>query len=157
MQRAHRAEVSGELVAMSFPGARRVAGWLFWVVFPLLCLGALALAVLAIVDHVGNQPKGTRGTYVANRTCARGICLVGGTFTSDDGRIKVNSLLGDPRWATGTEHQVFYDGTGVEVVGVVQWDPTPSVLAGVGAVTYLGMVAYFLRVARREPEDVNQS
>jgi hypothetical protein len=65
--------------------------------------------------------------------------------------------LGDPRWATGTEHQVFYDGTGVEVVGVVQWDPTPSVLAGVGAVTYLGMVAYFLRAARREPEDVNQS
>jgi hypothetical protein len=146
---AHQAEASGDLVAMSFPGARRIAGWLFWVVFPVVCLAALALAVSGIVQHVNNQPTGIRGTYIASRSCARGICLVGGTFTSDDGTVTVTSLLGDPRWVNGSTHRVVYDGTSAEVIGLNQWDPTPSVLAGLGALTYLGVAGYFLLDYRR--------
>ena len=149
MHAAYQAEASGDLVAMSFPGARRVAGWLFWVVFPVLCLVALALSTSGIVQHVGNQPSGIHGTYTANRSCSRGICLVGGTFVSDDRKIRVTSLLGDPRWADGTVHQVVWDGIGVEVVGIGQWDPTPSTMAGVGALGYLTVVGYFALAARR--------
>ncbi|MGX7678195.1 hypothetical protein ACSMXN_04775 [Jatrophihabitans sp. DSM 45814] len=149
MQGAYQAEASGDLVAMSFPGARRLAGWLFWVVFPLVCFLALISAVTTIVGHIGDQPNGVRGTYVASRTCSRGICLVAGTFTSDDGQLKVTSLLGDPRWASGTEHRVVYDRTSVEVIGLSQWDPTPSVLAGLGGVTYLGVVGYIVLAGRR--------
>jgi hypothetical protein len=149
---AYRDEAAGELVAMSFPGVRRIAGWLFWVVFPMLCLGALALAVLGIAHHVGNHPAGTRGTYIADRSCARGICLVGGTFVSDDGALRVTSLLGDPRWPDGSQHTVFYDGSSVEVIGVAKWDPTPSVLAGIGAGTFLGVLGYCFRVTRREQQ-----
>jgi hypothetical protein len=150
VQSAYQREASGDLVAMSFPGARRIAGWLFWVVFPIVCIGALVIAVNGIVGHLNNHPDGIRGTYVANRTCSRGICLVGGTFVSDDKRITVTSLLGDPRWATGTTHKVIYDGTSAEVIGLGQWDGTPSVLAAIGALTYLGVVGYFLRAVRRE-------
>ena len=150
VQTAYQREASGDLVAMSFPGARRIAGWLFWVVFPIVCTAALAIAVNGIIGHLGNHPDGIRGTYIANRTCSRGICLVGGTFVSDDKRLTVTSLLGDPRWATGTVHKVVYDGTSAEVIGLGQWDATPSVLAAIGALTYLGVVGYFLRALRRE-------
>jgi len=149
MLAAYRAEASGDLVAMSFPGARRVAGWLFWVVFPALCLAALFLSASGIIQHVGNEPSGIHGIYTAHRSCSRGICLVGGTFLSDDGKTRVNSLLGDPRWPDGTVHRVVYDGTGAEVVGIGQWDPTPSVMAGLGALSYLGVVGYFIVAARR--------
>ena len=130
---------------MSFPGARRVAGWLFWVVFPLLCLVALWFAISGIIGHIGNQPAGVRGNYVANRSCSHGICLVGGTFVSDDGKLRVTSLLGDPRWPDGSEHRVVYDGKSVEVLAISTWDPTTSVIAGVGALTYLGVVGFFVR------------
>jgi hypothetical protein len=150
LQVAYQAEASGDLVAMSFPGVRRIAGWLFWVVFPLLCVAALALAVRGFVEHVGNQPDGTRGTYIAERSCSRGICLVGGTFVSDDGRLKATSLLGDPRWADGSEHRVIYDGKSAEVIGLGAWDATPAVMAGVGALTYLSVVGYFARAVRRD-------
>ena len=84
---------------MSFPGARRVAGWLFWVVFPLLCLAAVALSVSNIASHIGKKPDGIRGTFVVTpRSCNQGICSFGGLFTSDDGTIKNLPLLGDPRW-----------------------------------------------------------
>jgi hypothetical protein len=146
---------SGDLIAMSFPGARRIAGWLFWVVFPALCVASLYLAGSAIADHVGRQPDGVRGSYVAHRICLRSICLVGGTFTSDDGHMVVTSLLGDPRWAEGSKHTVYYDGRSAEVVGPGTWDPTPSVLAAVGGLTYLAIVVW-LAVAqslhrRRQP------
>jgi hypothetical protein len=149
LQAAYQAEAAGDLVAMSFPGARRIAGWLFWVVFPLLCVVAITLSVSAIAQHAGSEPSGIRGTYVANRTCLRSICLVGGTFVSDDGTVRVTSLLGDPRWATGTTHRVVYDGTSAEVIAIGQWDPTPSVLAAAGALTYLGVVGYLMVAVRR--------
>ena len=150
LQVAYQAEASGDLVSMSFPGVRRIAGWLFWVVCPLICLAALGFAVSGFVQHVGNQPDGTRGTYIAERSCSRGICLVGGTFVSDDGRLKVTSLLGDSRWADGSEHRVIYDGKSAEVIGLGAWDATPAVMAGVGALTYLGVVGYFARAVRRD-------
>ncbi|HEX8768034.1 MAG TPA: hypothetical protein VF714_06665, partial [Jatrophihabitans sp.] len=76
------AGASGELVPMSFPGARRVAGWLFWVVFPALCLAAIGLAVVNIVTHVGDKPTGIRGSFVVSpRSCGQGICSFGGLFT----------------------------------------------------------------------------
>jgi hypothetical protein len=156
-QAAYRREASGDLVAMSFPGARRIAGWLFWVVFPVVCIGALIVAANGIISHLGNRPDGIRGTYIANRTCSRGICLVGGTFVSDDQRITVTSLLGDPRWPTGTSHKVVYDGTSAEVIGLGQWDATPSVLAAVGALTYLSVVGYFLMALRRERREPTQA
>jgi hypothetical protein len=146
----HRAEESGELVAMSFPGARPVAGWLFWVVFPLLCLATASFAAASIAVHVGSKPIGISGTYLADRTCSRGICLVSGTFVSDDGRVRVESLLGDPRWKPGQLHHVRYDSKDVEVVAQPgHFDPTPYVLAGVGALTYLAVVGRLAATTRR--------
>ncbi|MDQ1745372.1 MAG: hypothetical protein QOE23_3711 [Pseudonocardiales bacterium] len=146
------AEASGELVAMSFPGARRVAGWLFWVVFPALCLAALALAVLNIAGHIGDHPTGIRGTFIVSpRSCVQGICSFGGTFTSDDGTIKNLPLLGDPRWHSQDVHQVMFDPNSVEVTALPgHWDPTPSVIAALGSVTYLGLVGSLVRGARRD-------
>ncbi|UQX87728.1 hypothetical protein M6D93_15680 [Jatrophihabitans telluris] len=149
LQSAYQAEASGDLVAMSFPGVRRVAGWLFWVIFPVATLAALISAILTVVQHVGTEPPGIQGTYVANRSCARGICLVGGTFISADHGLTVTSLLGDPRWESGSSHKVIYDGSSAEVIDYPNWDPTPTVLAGVGALTYLGVAGYFLVAARR--------
>ncbi|HST47132.1 hypothetical protein [Jatrophihabitans sp.] len=146
------AEASGELVPMSFPGARRVAGLLFWVVFPVLCLGALALSAHNIADHIGDRPTGIRGTFVVSpRTCVQGICSFGGLFTSDDGSIKNLPLLGDPRWHSRDVHHVVYDPSSVEVTALPgHWDATPSVLAALGAVAYLGLVGSLARGARRE-------
>jgi hypothetical protein len=146
------AGASGELVPMSFPGARRVAGWLFWVVFPALCLAAIAMAVLNIVGHVGDRPTGIRGSFVVSpRTCAQGICSFGGLFTSDDGSIKNLPLLGDPRWHSQDVHHVAYDPGSVEVTALPgHWDPTPSVIAALGGVTYLGLVGSLVRGSRRD-------
>lgn len=148
---AHLAEASGELVAMSFPGARRVAGWLFWVVFPLLCLATVVFAAVSIGSHIGRRPEGVSGTYLANRTCVHGICLISGTFVSDDGRLKVESLLGDPRWKPGQLHHVLYDSKNVEVIAQPgHWDPTPYAVAAAGALTYLGVVGRLAVTGRRE-------
>ena len=146
------AEASGELVAMSFPGARRVAGWLFWVVFPALCLAGLALAVSTIAGHIGDHPTGIRGSFVVSpRSCVQGICSFGGTFTSDDGSIKNLPLLGDPRWHSRDVHQVMFDPKSVEVTALPgHWDPTPSVIAALGSVTYLGLVGSLVRGALRD-------
>jgi len=146
------AEASGELVPMSFPGARRVAGWLFWVVFPALCLAAIAMAVFNIAVHIGDRPTGIRGSFVVSpRSCVQGICSFGGLFTSDDGAIKNLPLLGDPRWHSEDVHHVVYDPGSVEVTALPgHWDPTPSVIAALGGVTYLGLVGSLVRGARRD-------
>jgi hypothetical protein len=148
---AFRAVERDTLVPMSFPGARRFAGWIFWIVLPALSLGALILAISGIAHHIGNRPDGVRGSFVAARTCLNQVCLVGGTFVSDDGRTVVDSLLGDPRWATGTVHRVVYNGNGTAVIGLNQWDPTPSVLAAIGATVYLGVVGSVAVAERRRP------
>jgi hypothetical protein len=142
------AEASGELVPMSFPGARRIAGWLFWVVFPVLSLAALSFAIVGIVAHVGSSPAGIHGDFVGGRHCSHGVCLVSGTFTSDDGKVVVRSLIGDPRWKVGEDHAVIYDGKSAEVAGISHWDPTTSVLAAVGSGTYLGVVGYLAWASR---------
>ncbi|HEU5270020.1 MAG TPA: hypothetical protein VFU36_08855, partial [Jatrophihabitans sp.] len=123
-----QAEASGELVAMSFPGARRIAGWLFWVVFPLLCIGAIHASVTKVVHHLGNKPVGIRGTFVVQpRSCNQGFCSFGGLFTSDDRTIRSLPLLGDPRWHTAEVHKVTYDPRSVEVTPLPgHWNPTPS-------------------------------
>lgn len=152
---SQRAETSGELVAMSFPGAWRIAGWLFWVIFPLLCVAAIAMAVLNISHHIGHKPDGIRGTFVvAPRSCTQGICSFGGSFTSDDGTIRNLPLLGDPRWHPQDVHRVSYDRNSVEVTALPgHWDPTGSVVAAFGAVTYLGVVGCLVLGARRDRQD----
>ncbi len=137
---------------MSFPGARRVAGLLFWVIFPLLCAAALAMSVSNVAGHLGKKPDGIRGNFVVTpRSCIQGICSFGGRFTSDDGRLKNVPLLGDPRWKTGETHRVTYDPKSVEVTGLPgHWDPTASVVAAIGALSYLGIVGYFLSQGTRE-------
>ncbi|MGI8666465.1 MAG: hypothetical protein ACR2N4_10600 [Jatrophihabitans sp.] len=148
------AEVAGDLVAMSFPGARRVAGWLFWVVFPLVCLAALTLSAHNVISHLGTKPAGIRGTFVVTpKSCNQGICSFGGLFSSDDGTIKNLPLLGNPSWHTADVHHVRYDPHSVDVTALPgHWDPTGSVLAAIGALTYLGVVGSFTglgRTARR--------
>ena len=146
------AGASGELVPMSFPGARRIAGWLFWVVFPALCLAAIAMAGFNIAVHIGDRPTGIRGSFVVSpRTCVQGICSFGGLFTSDDGTIKNLPLLGDPRWHSEDVHHVVYDPSSVEVTALPgHWDPTPSVIAALGGVTYLGLVGSLVRRSRQD-------
>jgi hypothetical protein len=146
-----QAEASGRLVAMSFPGARRVAGWLFWVVFPLLCIAAIQTSVSNVADHLGKKPTGIRGTFVVQpRSCSQGFCSFGGLFTSDDHTIRNLPLLGDPRWHTADVHRVTYDPRSVEVTALPgHWDPTPSVMATFGALTYLVLLGYFVREQRR--------
>jgi hypothetical protein len=150
---AVEAEASGNLVAMSFPGARRIAGWLFWVVFPLACLAAIWLSVSSLVAHLGHQPPGIKGEFVGGRNCSHGVCLVSGTFTSDNGKVTVTSLLGDPRWKVGEKHRVVYDGKSAEISAITEWDPTTAILAAAGAVTYLGVVVYIARATRRDTRD----
>ena len=154
-----QAEASGELVAMSFPGARRIAGWLFWVVFPLLCIGAIHASVTKVAHHLGTKPVGIRGTFVVEpRSCSQGFCSFGGLFTSDDHTIKNLPLLGDPRWHTAEAHRVTYDPRSVEVTPLPgYWNPTPCILAIVGALTYLGMIGYFLRQRRRSDQQRHRS
>jgi hypothetical protein len=154
-RQAELAEASGQLVAMSFPGARRVAGWLFWVVFPLLCVAAIAQAALNISHHIGKKPDGVLGTFVvAPRSCNNGICSFGGEFTSDDGTIKNLPLLGDPRWQAQDVHRVTWNRDQVDVTALpAHWDPTASVVAVVGAVTYLGLAGYLVQGARRDKRD----
>jgi len=151
--RSRQAEASGELVAMSFPGARRIAGWLFWVVFPLLCVGAVYTSVNNVVHHLGKKPTGIRGTFVVQpRSCSQGFCSFGGLFTSDDHAIRNLPLLGDPRWHTADVHRVTYDPKSVEVTALPgHWDPTASVVAALGALTYLVVIGDLGRRQRREP------
>jgi hypothetical protein len=146
-----QAEASGDLVAMSFPGARRIAGWLFWLVFPLLCIATLQTSVTSMVHHLGNKPVGIRGSFVVQpRSCSQGFCSFGGLFSSDDGTIKNLPLLGDPRWRTAEVHKVTYDPRSVEVSALPgHWNPTPTVMAIIGALAYLGTIGYFLRQRRR--------
>lgn len=149
VQAAYLAEASGDLVAMSFPGVRHIAGWLFWVVFPLFAIISLVFVGSSFASHVGTNPDGVRGSFVAARSCNRGVCIVGGQFTSDDGTIRNESLLGDSRWQTGEVHQVVWNPRGVEVAALGQWDPTVTVIAGVAAVSYLASVAWFAHGMRR--------
>lgn len=146
-----RAEAAGDLDAMSFPGARRIAGWLFWVVFPLLCIATLQTSVTSTVHHLGSKPVGIRGTFVVQpRSCSQGFCSFGGLFSSDDGTIKNLPLLGDPRWRTAEVRKVTYDPRSVEVSALpAHWNPTPTVMAVIGALGYLGTIGYFLRQRRR--------
>ncbi len=148
---SQQAEASGQLVAMSFPGARRMAGWLFWVIFPLLCVGSIYISAENFAHHVGKKPIGYHGTFVVQpRSCNQGFCSFGGLFTSDDRKIVNLPLIGDPRWQPGEVKQVTYDPTGVEVIPLPgHWDPTPSVVAILGSLTYLVMVGYFFRAERR--------
>ena len=151
-QPSQSAEAAGDLVAMSFPGARRIAGWIFWVILPLLCLAAIAMSTKNLGGHIGHKPDGIRGNFVVTpRTCNQGVCSFGGRFTSDDGAIKNLSVLGDPRWHAGEVHRVTYDSKNVEVSPLPgHWDPTASVLAALGALTYLGVLGYFLMTGGRE-------
>lgn len=138
---------------MSFPGARRVAGLLFWVVFPVLCVASIVFVITAFVGHAGQRPDGIKGTLlVTGRTCSKKICSVGGTFTSDDGTLVRQQLLADPRWHAGESHRVVYDGKSAVVIALpAYWDSTTVMVAGLGALTYLGAVGYFARTGRREP------
>lgn len=147
---SEQAEAAGQLVAMSFPGARRIAGWLFWVVFPLLCVGAIYTSAENFAHHVGKKPVGVRGTFVVEpRSCSHGFCSFGGLFTSEDHKIRNLPLIGDPRWQAGEVHQVVYDPTKVEVGALPgHWDPTASAVAALGALTYLVVVGYFYRAER---------
>jgi len=152
--RSRQAEASGQLVAMSFPGARRIAGWLFWVVFPLLCVGAVYTSANNVAHHLGKKPTGIRGTFVVQpRSCSQGFCSFGGLFTSDDHTIRNLPLLGDPRWHTADVHRVIFDPKSVEVSALPgRWDPTASVVAALGALTYLVVIGDLGRRQRREPD-----
>jgi len=150
VQAAYLAEASGDLVAMSFPGARKIAGWLFWVVFPAFAAASLVFVTTAFATHIGHQPDGIRGSFVVSRSCSRGVCIVGGEFTSDDKSVKNESLLGDWSWHSGEVREVVWNRRSVEVTPIGSWDPTMTVIPGVAAVSYLAAVAWFVTRMRRD-------
>lgn len=142
------------VVPMSFPGARRIAGWLFWLAFPALAVAAITMGVMNIAKHIGDTPTGIHGTFVVDaRHCSKGFCTFGGTFSSADGSQQNISALGDPRWHAGQVHQVVFNPLNLEVVDLpANWDAVPSVLAVVGGLTYLVGAGFALRSGRRDGE-----
>ena len=124
-----------------------VAGVLFWVVVPLVCLAAFGLGVDRFVSHFNSHPAGVSGTFlVTTHNCQQQLCVTGGTFTSDDGAIVEPDLLGVYRWTIGTKHHVYYSADAAGVIPLpARWDPSAAVLAIVGASTLFGVWAWCVR------------
>lgn len=125
----------------------------FWVVLPIVGLLAVLLSLTRISNQIGNKPAGIPGSYtVDSRSCAGGLCLPIGTFTSSDGLVVQRDLAGDSRWANGT-HRVVYDPSSTSVIVPLpgSWDPTAQITTLAGGVGVLLLWGWTLRGARRRP------
>jgi hypothetical protein len=138
--------------------SRSVAGWrpalaglLFWILLPAVCLLAIAQGVNAMVSHVNHVPEGVRGTFlVTTHNCQQQLCITGGTFTSDDKQVVAQDLLGVYRWTLGTQHRAVYNADAADVIPLpAHWDPTGAVLGLAGALTLFGLWGWCLRAALR--------
>jgi hypothetical protein len=141
---------------MSLPGTRRVAGWLFWIVFPAISIAAIALAVIGLSDHLGQHYAAVPGKFtVTTRGCHEHVCSVTGTFVGNDGVLVAADVPGDPRWNSGESHQAFYDiGSGEVRAKVERWDPSTSVLSIAGGTTYLAVVGWLAVAGWRTKTEV---
>jgi hypothetical protein len=75
---------------------------------------------------------------------------VTGTFAANDGSIAIGAVRGDPTWLDGTVHAVYYNPRTRQIVAADNWDASPAILATVGGLTYLVVVAVLgIRTRRR--------
>lgn len=129
----------------------RLAGLLFWFALPILAGIALAGSVNTFVDRFSAQPVGTKGNYAAQlRSCQGNVCQIAGTFTSDDGRSVVRSVLGDYRWKVGEVHRVVLNPNAEIIALPARWNPVATVVGGVAAAVFLGIWAWFVMAAIRQ-------
>jgi hypothetical protein len=144
------------LPGMSLPGANRLAGFLFWLVFPALSVTAIVFAVLTLSDHLGQPSAAVHGEYtVTYRGCSDHLCKVTGTFVSDSSLDVFVGLPGDPRWLQGKTYASYFVSNNGDVQTVAgTWDPTTTILALTGASIYLLTVgALALRSVFTQPGD----
>ena len=129
-------------------GALAVA---FWVILPTFCLIMVAFGTQKLSTNVNNMPAGTLGTYlVTSHSCNGEVCVTGGTFTSRDGRLVENDLLGVYSWQDGEVHKAIYDSTSVDVIPLpTHWDPTATIAGMAGALGFLILWSVFLYGAIR--------
>jgi hypothetical protein len=132
----------------------RAPGWLpgvvavlFWVALPVLSVLMVWQGANQLATHVHHTPPGTRGQFVVTtHNCQQKLCITGGTFTSDNGKLVAKDLLGVYRWKLGTKHRVVYNLDAADVIPLpAGWDPTSAVLGIVGAGVLLGVWGWFLR------------
>jgi hypothetical protein len=123
----------------------------FWVILPALCLTMLILGTDKLSRHLNNVPPGTLGTYhVTSHSCTGEVCIVGGTFTSADGRLVETDLLGVYSWQNGGTHKAIYNTGSIDVIPLpAHWDPTSTFAGMTGALGFLVLWSVFLYGAIR--------
>jgi hypothetical protein len=131
---------------MTFPGARRYAGVLFWFVLPALALLMVVLSVNQLRINGPLRQPGVPGAFtVEGRGCFHGVCAMQGRFTSDDLTLVGEHLQGDQRWLVGQVYRVRWDGNGTEVfTEPSRRDPAIQLMAISGAGLYLLVTGYLL-------------
>jgi hypothetical protein len=138
--------------------SQRAVALAFWFVLPLLCLFVLVYGTDKLARHLNNVPAGTLGTYtVTSHSCSRELCITGGTFTSVDGRIVEDDLIGVYSWQDGETHRALYDSESVDVIPLpAHWDPTATFVGMAGALGFVVLWSWLLygsirrRVLERE-------
>jgi hypothetical protein len=140
--------------------ASRAIALMFWVVLPGLCALMLVLGTQKLSTHLNNVPPGTMGTYkVTSHSCDGDVCVTGGTFTSNDGRLTEKNLLGVYSWQDGEVHRAIYDVASIDVIPLPShWDPTATAVGMAGALGFLVLWSVCLygavrrRVVARQPQ-----
>jgi hypothetical protein len=110
----------------------------FWLVVPALSVAGIVLGVTTWTVHAHRQVPGIPGTFVVdNRSCGS-VCLLTGTFTSNNGTFSDGSLFGVAGWAQNSTHKVVYDASlGTIVPLSARWNPVPAITALTGAAVLL--------------------
>lgn len=113
----------------------------YWVLLPLVALLTLALSLESFAAHVNSAPAGKAGDYVVTyHSCPSGLCITGGTFTSDDKSVVETYIFGLGTWQAGQTYRALsqfpYDYA-VPLPG--RWDPTQAVVGTTGSVLALGV------------------
>lgn len=132
------------LLGMSLPGATRLAGVLFWVVFPVLSAVSILLGTRSLAAHLGERYDTPPGTFtVTTKSCHDQLCTVSGDFDGADPIYSRYQIAGDPRWKIGDTRPAFLDVGSSEVRAHQEyWNPSTSLFAVTGGGVYLIVVGW---------------